>query len=133
MAKLDTYAVTQLLPEFAQRSAFRSGNPYRAKAYARAADSLAALAVPLETLIAEERLQEIPGVGDAIADIVTRLHMTGTHPALEAWRKELPAGVLEMLAVPGLRPDKVLKIFESLGITSSPNSKRPRGRTGSRV
>jgi len=31
--------------------------------------------------------------------------MTGTHPALEAMRKEIPAGVLEMLSVPGLRPD----------------------------
>jgi hypothetical protein len=33
-------------------------------------------------------------------------------------RKEIPAGVLEMLAVPGLRPDKVLKLYKTLGITS---------------
>jgi DNA polymerase (family 10) len=33
-------------------------------------------------------------------------------------RKEIPAGVLEMLTIPGLRPDKVLKIYKTLGITS---------------
>jgi DNA polymerase (family 10) len=118
MDKPDTQAVAQLLREFAQRSSLRGGNPYRAKAYSRAADSLAALALPLDQIIAEGRLQEISGVGDAIADIVTKLLNTGTHPSLEAMRKELPAGVLEMLAVPGLRPDKVLKLHQILGISS---------------
>ena len=33
-------------------------------------------------------------------------------------RKELPAGLLELLAIPGLGPDKVLKIYKTLGITS---------------
>lgn len=96
----------------------RGGNPYRAKAYSRAADSLAALAVPLDELIAEDRLTEIPGVGDAIADIITKLHKTGSHPSLEKLRKEIPAGVLEMLTVPGLRPEKVLRLYKDLGIAS---------------
>jgi DNA polymerase (family 10) len=81
-------------------------------------DSLAALVMPLDRLIAEDRLPEIPGVGEAIADIITKLHRTGTHPSLEKLRKEVPAGVLEMLAVPGLRPDKVLRLYKDLGITS---------------
>ena len=118
MAALDAPTVAQLLREFAGRASLRGGNPYRAKAYARAADSIGALAVPLDQIIAEDRLTEIPGIGDAIADIVTKLHRTGTHPGLEAMRKEIPAGVLEMLAVPGLRPDKVLKLYKELGITS---------------
>jgi DNA polymerase (family X) len=117
-SKCNAQGVAQLLREFAQRSSLRGGNPYRAKAYARAADSLAALAVPLDRLIAENRLQEIPGVGAAIADIFTKLHKTGTHPSLEAMRKEIPAGVLEMFTVPGLRPDKVLKLYQTLGISS---------------
>ena len=118
MAALDAPTIAQLLREFAGRASLRGGNPYRAKAYARAADSIGALAVPLDQIIAEDRLTEIPGIGDAIADIVTKLHRTGTHPGLEAMRKEIPAGVLEMLAVPGLRPDKVLKLYKELGITS---------------
>jgi DNA polymerase (family X) len=72
----------------------------------------------LERLVAEGRLQEIPGVGAAIADIITKLHQAGTHPSLESMRKDIPAGVLEMLSVPGLRPDKVLKLYNELGIES---------------
>ena len=114
----DAITVSRLLREFGQYSALQGGNPYRTKAYARAADSLAALAVPVEVLVREGRLTEIPGVGQAIADIVTKLHRTGTHPKLEAMRKDIPPGVLEMLAVPGLRPEKVLKLYRDLGIAS---------------
>jgi DNA polymerase (family X) len=89
-----------------------------ALAYIRAAENLMVLTVPLEEVVAQDRLKEIPGVGDAIADIVTKLHQEGGHPALDAMRKEIPAGALEMLNVPGLRPDKVLKVYKELGISS---------------
>jgi DNA polymerase (family X) len=118
MTALDASSVAALLREFGQRSPLRGGNPFRAKAYARAADNLLALSIPLESVIAQDRLQEIPGIGDAIADIVKKLHATGTHPALEKMRKEIPSGVLDMLTIPGLRPDKVIKIYNELGITS---------------
>jgi DNA polymerase (family 10) len=110
--------IVSLLRELAQRTSLRGGNPYRARAYDRAADSLATLGEPLEDVIAEGRLTEIPGVGEAIADIITTIHREGTHPGLESMRKEYPAGVLEMLAIPGLRPDKVLKLYQTLGIAS---------------
>ena len=51
MPKADTQQVAKLLREYAQRTALRGGNPYLAKAYSRAADSLAALALPLDDLI----------------------------------------------------------------------------------
>jgi DNA polymerase (family 10) len=118
MAGLDASAVASLLEEFGQRTELRGGNPYRGRAYIRAAENLRALTLPLETVVAQERLREIPGVGEAIADIVTKLHRTGTHPALEAMRKEIPESVLEMLSIPGLRAEKVLKLYKELGITS---------------
>ena len=47
MSKANAPQVAKLLREYAQRTALRGGNPYyRAKAYSRAADSLAALAEP---------------------------------------------------------------------------------------
>jgi DNA polymerase (family X) len=58
------------------------------------------------------------GIGDAIAVIVTKLHQTGSHPSLEKLRKEVPEGVLELFAVPGIRPDKILKLHQELGVSS---------------
>ena len=109
MPALPAPEVALLLREFGQRTALRGGNPYRSKAYIRAAENLLALTEPLEDLVAEGRLTEIPGVGDAIADIITKLHKTGDHPSLQSMRKEMPADALEMLSIPGLRPDKVAK------------------------
>src|SRR3954466_11570382 len=104
MPALPAPEVALLLREFGQRAALRGGNPYRSKA--RAAENLLVLNEPLEDLVAEGRLTEIPGVGDAIADIITKLHKTGDHPSLQSMRKEMPADALEMLSIPGLRPDK---------------------------
>jgi DNA polymerase (family 10) len=118
MAILDASSVSRLLREFGLRTALRPGNPYRAKAYARAADNLLALTTPLQDVIEQKRLRDIPGVGQAIADIIERLHRTGTHPSLEALRKEIPESVLELLSIPGLRPEKVLKVHKHLGIGS---------------
>jgi DNA polymerase (family X) len=118
MTPLDASAVSRLLREFGQRVSLRPGNPYRAKAYARAADNLLTLSIPLADVIAHGRLREIPGVGEAIAGIITQLHVTGTHPTLETMRKEVPESLLELLAIPGLRPDKILKLHSELGISS---------------
>ncbi|MBV9520939.1 MAG: DNA polymerase/3'-5' exonuclease PolX [Hyphomicrobiales bacterium] len=76
------------------------------------------MSLPLEGVIAEDRLREIPGVGEAIAGVITQLHLTGTHPTLEAMRKEIPESLLELLTIPGLRPDKILKLHSELGISS---------------
>ena len=118
MPKTDVRTVANLLREYAQRSSLRGGNPYRAKAYMRAADSLTALSQPLDRIIAAGALTDIPGIGDAIAGIVTQLYKTGSHPNLEKLRKDVPAGVLELFAIPGIRPDKILKLHETLGISS---------------
>jgi DNA polymerase (family 10) len=117
MEALDASAVARLLVEFGQRMALRGGNPYRARAYATAAENLMALTHPLKDIVAKGRLREIPGVGPAIADIIATLHRTGTHPTLEAMRRDIPATVLEMMSIPGLRPDKVAALHR-LGITT---------------
>jgi len=118
MPTLAAPEVAKLLHEFGQRMAFRGGNPYRVRAYTRAAENLMALTEPLADVVAQDRLKDIPGVGHAIADIVTKLHQKGGHPSLDAMRKEIPAGAIEMLSIPGLRPDKVLKLHKELGISS---------------
>jgi DNA polymerase (family X) len=117
MAALDAAAVAVLLVELGRRTALVGDNYFRAKAYQRAADTLSALVEPLDRVIAENRLRQLPGIGEAIADIVTKLHNTGTHPLLEKLRREVPEGVLDMLSIPGLKPEKVNILHRELGIT----------------
>src|SRR4029453_5639682 len=88
MAALDASAVAALLVELGRRTALAGDNYFRAKAYQRAADRLSTLVEPLDRVIAENRLRELPGIGETITDIVTKLHPTGTHPLREKLRKK---------------------------------------------
>src|SRR3954463_9543784 len=114
----DASAVARLLVEISQRLLLAGESPYRARAYARAAESLLTLIVPLADVIAQGRLREIPGVGAALAEVIRTLHQHGTTSGLEAMRADVPASVLELLKIPGLAPEKIAHIHRHLGITT---------------
>lgn len=113
--KLDAQAVAKLLVEIGQRLVLAGENPYKARAYTRAAQSLLTLTIPLAEAIAQGRLREIPGVGAAIADTIAKLHANGTLPKLETMRAEAPASMLEMLRIPGVAPAKLMQAYRQLG------------------
>jgi len=101
MAALETAAVAKLLVELSRRTALAGNNYFRSRAYLRAADSLAALAEPLDRTIGDNRLRQVPRIGDTIADIVIKLHRTGTHPLLEKLRCQVPEEIVEILDARG--------------------------------
>jgi DNA polymerase (family 10) len=115
---LEADEVARLLEEFGRRLELEGENTYRARAYYRAAASLRTLTLPLGDVIAAGRLREIPGVGPALESRIVALHESGTHPKLEAMRRDAPEGVLAMLRIPRLSADKVAKIHRELGIDS---------------
>src|SRR3954453_2429545 len=79
----DATAVAQLLLEISQRLLLAGEGPYRARAYARAAENLLTLTIPLQDVIAQGRLREIPGVGAALAEVIRTLHQHGRR---RGWR-----------------------------------------------
>src|ERR1044071_7567742 len=115
MARPDAAAVAKILRELGQRLILEGGNVYRGRAYAKAADNLGLSPLPLDQLIAQHRLTEVPGIGDAIAGVIVRLYETGKHSGLEAMREKTPEGVLEMLRIPGLKADRIRKLHGDLG------------------
>jgi len=118
MPKRAAPEIADLLEEIGRRAAFEADNPYKAKAYVRAAASLRGLVRPLDELIRAGELQTIPGVGAAIAKRIEELHRSGTDESLERMRQKLPAGLLPLLAIPGLRPAAILKLHGLLGVSS---------------
>ena len=110
--------IAKRLVEIGQRLALAGESPYKARAYMRAAESLLTLTIPLSEVIAQGRLQEIPGVGAAIGANIQELHRSGTTGKLDRLRADTPESVLEMLRIPGLGPEKVAQIHKRLGIAS---------------
>ena len=117
MNKPDNVEVSRTLEELGGRIELEGGNPYRARAYRRAAENLALSAVPVGKLIADGSLTDVPGVGEALAAVITEIYETGDYASAKA-KKAIPRGVLEMLKVPGLRAEKIRKLHEDLGISS---------------
>ncbi len=93
-------------------------NPFRVRAYQRAARTCAALSRPLAE-IPDEELLEIEGIGKGIAAHIGELCKKGTLGDLLALRRRFPQGLLELLKVPGLGPKRARFLFQELGIHSA--------------
>ena len=105
--------VADVLEEIGRLLELKGENPFKVRAYANAARALGDLTEPLDAVLAEGRLREIPGIGAAIADKIVAFVETGSIPLLERLRGEIPAGVLDLVAeplelLPSLRCDRVL-------------------------
>lgn len=110
--------VVDVLEEIGRLLELKGENPFKVRAYANAARALADLDEPLDRVLAEGRLREIPGIGAAIADKIVAYAGTGSIPLLERLRGEIPAGVLDLVAVPGLGVKRARAAYETLGIAS---------------
>ncbi|MGH7937720.1 MAG: DNA polymerase/3'-5' exonuclease PolX, partial [Bryobacteraceae bacterium] len=72
----------------------------------------------LRELAEEDRLQEIPGVGKAIAGKIRELALTGTSKFYEELRAQFPPGILELCSLPGLGAKKIKALYEQLQVGS---------------
>jgi DNA polymerase (family X) len=91
---------------------------YKTLAYRKAAENLSGLDRDVNDYWKEEKLQEIPGVGQAIAEKIDELLRTGKLKFLEKLKKEVPPSLAEWLQVPGLGPKKVGLIWKTLHVTT---------------
>ncbi len=89
---------------------------YKTLAYRRAAESLRALPGDVSAYWKEERLTEIPGVGNAIADKISELLQTGELVFLNNLEQEVPPSLLELLQVPDIGPKKVALFWKQAGV-----------------
>ncbi|MBI2078832.1 MAG: DNA polymerase/3'-5' exonuclease PolX [Euryarchaeota archaeon] len=94
------------------------GVPFKPRAYQRAALNVESLAEDIERVVAEDRLEEIPGVGEAIALKIKEYLTSGKLAYLEKLKKEVPEGLLALMAVPGLGPKKAQRLWKELKIHS---------------
>ena len=92
-------------------------NPFRIRAYRRAARNLEALTEDLETLAAQGRLDEIPGIGPDLAGKIGEYLETGRVEALESLRREVPAGLADLMGVPGVGPKTAKLLHDRLKVT----------------
>ncbi|HEX8825057.1 MAG TPA: DNA polymerase/3'-5' exonuclease PolX [Archangium sp.] len=112
----DKATVAQVLRDISLLLQMKGENAFRSRAYDVAADRISGLGEDLGALVQQGRLQELPGIGQAIADKVSELITTGKLAYFEALKAEFPPGVLELVRVPDLGPKKALALARQLGV-----------------
>lgn len=91
-------------------------NPYRVRAYRRAADALLAIDEDVATLVERQGLEEIDGIGADLAKKIEEFLETGTIRAYEELKTPLPAEVKSWASLPGLSESLVTYLYFRLGI-----------------
>ncbi|GAA1631737.1 DNA polymerase/3'-5' exonuclease PolX [Catellatospora bangladeshensis] len=109
--------VAAALQEYADLISITGGDPFRARTYEKAARGVAGHSADVATLDLKG-LAQIPGIGKSTAEKIVELLGTGRMAALEELRAKVPAGVRELMAIPGLGPAKAMTLHRELGIAS---------------
>lgn len=91
-------------------------NPYRVRAYRRAADALLAIDEDVATLVERQGLEEVDGIGADLAKKIEEFLETGTIRAYEELKTPLPAEVKSWANLPGLSESLVTYLYFRLGI-----------------
>src|SRR6185295_8823405 len=102
---MDNEVIARRFYRLAALMELRGDDPFRWRSYRNAAEAIEVWPTPLKA-IAEKHgvmgLQEIPGVGKAIAGKVIELLTRGTFDAWERLTAETPETVLDLMEIPGI-------------------------------
>lgn len=95
------------------------GNPYRIRAYRRAARSLLRLRYSVAERVMADKPLGIPRLGKSLTEKISMLVRTGKLPFYDELCAELPPEEQVLLKVPGIGPTIAARIHRDLGTTDS--------------
>lgn len=93
-------------------------NPFRIRAYRRAARSIELLPDDVKQLWEADELQHIDGVGKGIQADIDEWLTTGRIDVHEQLKQQVPPGLLDIVRVPGVGPKSAQLLHAELGIRS---------------
>ncbi len=100
-------------------------NPFKVRAYRNAARTLENIGKSLVDLVNEGYdLTKLPGIGHDLSEYIKEIIKTGKLSKLEELEKEIPAHLVEMLAVEGLGPKRIKTLYERLQVESMEDLRR---------
>src|SRR5437868_6971286 len=112
---LSNAEIADRLASLAQLLSSQKENPYKVKAYQRAASRIRNLSESLDEMVRDqEDLTRFAGIGEAIASAVREIVTTGTLGKLEKLRAQVTPAVASITSHPRLDPKRVIRVYEKL-------------------
>lgn len=114
--QMKSQEVAKIFREIAQILELKGDNPFRIRAYERAAQNVENLGENLEIMAREDKLATLPGIGSDLAEKIKEIISRGTLKYYEKLKKDIPSGLIDMLNIQGLGPKTVKLIYDKLGV-----------------
>ncbi|MGJ0502618.1 MAG: DNA polymerase/3'-5' exonuclease PolX [Methylocystis sp.] len=117
--------IADMFDQTAELLEIKGDNPFRTRAYRRAARVLEGLPKSAAAMLsAGEDLAELPGIGHDLAGKIAAIIETGKFDVLQSLKRELPGDLGEIVAIPGLGPKRVKVLVDELGVRSIEDIRR---------
>lgn len=111
--------IAAMFDEAADLLEIKGDNPFRSRAYRRAARTLEQLPQSVGTLLKQgKNLDELPGIGEDLAGKIATILARGKFDLLQKLKRELPGELPKLAALPGLGPKRVKRLHDELGIAT---------------
>ncbi len=113
--------IARVFDELADLLEIQDANPFRVRAYRNAARTVRDFPEPLAELVraGTRDLTDIPGIGEDLAEKISDLVTSGEIPLRKQLAAKLPAGLLDLLRIPGLGPKRVKLLYKKLKVKSA--------------
>ena len=126
---MDNAGIADRLDAFASLLELADANPYTARAYRRAADTIRAAPIPVADLVRTGRVRDLRGIGRGIEARLRELVDTGEIAELAELERELAPGLVGLGRYLGLTARRMIEIAAALGI-STPDELRAAAAAG---
>ena len=110
--------VANIFRKIADMLEIKGENPFRIRAYQKAAQNIENLAEDIEIIAQRNELDSLPGIGKDLAQKITEILTTGTLKQYEEMKKEIPEGLMEIILIPGLGPRTAKILYDELKVES---------------
>jgi len=114
---MNNYSIAEVFSGIADLQEVEGENQFKIRAYRNAARTIRALTESLEAVAERGSLRDIPGIGEAIEAKIREILATGTCRHYEELKERVPAGLVELLRIPGFGAAKVQAAWQELGVT----------------
>lgn len=105
-----------ILAEIGDLLELQGENPFKVRAYRRAARAIELLPEDIEAVWRRGELGRIEGIGKALEEKIDEWLSTGVMTYYEELRRQLPPGLRELTRVPGVGPKLAQRLYQELGI-----------------
>jgi DNA polymerase (family 10) len=116
---VDNSQIADRLEAFAALLELADANPYMARAYRRAAETIRAAAVPVAELVASGRVRDLRGIGPGIETRLRELVETGAIAELEELERELAPDLVGLGRYLGLGAKRSVELARALDVRTA--------------